>query len=167
MKGLIPGILLILAVVVWVFSVAASATYWYYYNITVTVVGIEISSDTKYYLTESKSSSCASGSCATVTYSYDDSNSSSEWIRVQTTTRALLIVGIIVQSFLVVYLIALLLASFILKIEGAFKLKSQLLWIIGLVLSVLSTVLLTLSWLSYFGITQATNDDLNGLTVIF
>jgi hypothetical protein len=163
--AIFPIILLSIAALVWILSVAASSTDWYKQTSEIDVLDIKVT--VRYFLTKAESTSCANGNCVSQTDDYSNDNQAKKIVDVHTNTRALLIVGIIVESIFIVYLVALVLTSFIIRVEGVFKLYSKILWIAGLVIVSLATALLSLSWLTYLGLTQAVKDTYSdsGVTV--
>jgi hypothetical protein len=152
LRGVIfPIILLSIAALVWILSVAASVTDWYKQTNDLDVLNTKIT--VKYFLTKAESTICSNGNCASQVVDYSYNNQSKKIEDVHTKTRALLIVGITVESIFIVYLVALVLASFTIRVEGVFKLHSKMLWIAGLVIASLASALLSLSWLTYLGLT--------------
>jgi hypothetical protein len=71
-------------------------------------------------------------------------------------------VGILIESAFIIYGVILILTSFIIRVEGLVKLYSKIFWFVGIGLNAAALAFLTLSWLTYFGITPAIKDANGG-----
>ncbi len=197
-KILIIGVILPIVVISWIFAVAASSSNWYQLkesSVSFPIIcclfaygsgSSAITATTSISLLETTEKLCFGSTCESASASWNifyyiykislipkrSAPSSSHTLKINNATRALLIIGIILNSFEMVIVIALAASYFVPKLDAILTLKLKLIYRISMVplsiitysytiqgLTVACLVFYLLAWAVYLGMTAAFKSD--------